>query len=153
MGVTAKLQTDWAGTSHPLHFIHVSGCGPFWPAKELTLEQAAAVASLVDVIEEVGGVKFNKPRPDATGPLPRFRYTGNEDLKVLHDIDLGDGANLRVIGLPDYGAYEWVITHGDEQEHSDCGYGDSSIALRDGLCAFHGNASELGIHKRKVHVV
>jgi hypothetical protein len=66
-----------------------------------------------------------------------FKYTG--DAKVLMSVDVDMDAELLIVGQPENGAYEWVIVnHGAVERHSDCGYGQKSIALRDGLIAFHG---------------
>lgn len=69
--------------------------------------------------------------------LPRFKYTG--DSKVLMSVDVDLDAEVLVVGQPENGAYEWVIVnHGKIEKHSDCGYGQKSIAQRDGLIAYHG---------------
>lgn len=69
---------------------------------------------------------------------------------VLHELDLGDGYFVRVIGDPDNGAYEWCISRPESAkiygkptfEHSDDGYGQPEIALRDGLIAYFGMPDE-----------
>jgi hypothetical protein len=69
--------------------------------------------------------------------MPRFKYTGESQVVMSVDVDMD--AELFIVGQPQNGAYEWVIVnHGAIENHSDCGYGDHSIALRDGLIAFHG---------------
>lgn len=69
--------------------------------------------------------------------LPHFKYTGES--RVLMTIDVDMDADLLIVGQPENGAYEWVIvSHGKVEKHSDCGYGQVSIALRDGLIAYHG---------------
>lgn len=69
--------------------------------------------------------------------LPHFKYTG--DSKVLMTVDVDMDAEVLIVGQPENGAYEWVIvSHGTVERHSDCGYGMCSIALRDGLVAYHG---------------
>jgi hypothetical protein len=69
--------------------------------------------------------------------LPRFKYTA--DSRVLMTIDIDMESELLLVGQPSDACYEWVIvTHGNIQKYSDCGYGISSIALRDGLIAYHG---------------
>lgn len=77
--------------------------------------------------------------------LPKLRaslqYTEPEC--VLHELDLGDGFIIRVIGDPGNGCYEWLIERPEQSirqhlEFSDCGYGQSEIALRDGLIAYFG---------------
>lgn len=69
--------------------------------------------------------------------MPHFRYTG--DAKILSCIDVDLHAELYIVGDPEMGGYEWVlVNHGDVEKHSDCGYGQRSIALRDGLIEYHG---------------
>jgi hypothetical protein len=69
--------------------------------------------------------------------MPVFHYTS--DAEVLLSIDVDLDAEVLVVGQPQNGAYEWIIVnHGEVEKHSDCGYGQRSIALRDGLIAFHG---------------
>jgi len=69
--------------------------------------------------------------------MPRFKYTG--DSKILMTVSVDMEADLLIVGQPENGAYEWVIVnHGKVESHSDCGYGMKSIALRDGLIAYHG---------------
>lgn len=71
--------------------------------------------------------------------LPHFHYTGESEILMSIDVDMD--AELLIVGQPENGAYEWVIVnHGVVEKHSDCGYGMRSIALRDGLIAFHGMA-------------
>lgn len=65
---------------------------------------------------------------------------------ALHELHVAPEIILRVIGDPENGAYEWVIesvaTNQCELEFSNCGYGQSAIALRDGLIAFFGVPEE-----------
>jgi hypothetical protein len=69
--------------------------------------------------------------------MPRFKYTGES--KVVMTVDVDMDAEVVIVGQPENGAYEWVIVnHGKVERHSDCGYGQKSIALRDGLIAYHG---------------
>lgn len=69
--------------------------------------------------------------------MPVFHYTG--DAEVLMSVDVDMDAEVVIVGQPQNGAYEWVIVnHGKVESHSDCGYGQRSIALRDGLIAYHG---------------
>lgn len=61
---------------------------------------------------------------------------------VLQQIHVDMSRTLCVVGDPNSGSYEWaVIRHGNDaiESHSNCGYGDCAIALRDGLCAYFGN--------------
>jgi hypothetical protein len=81
----------------------------------------------------ISGDALGKP----TFRMPRFHYTGAA--KVLMTVDVDLYAEVLVVGDPDNGAYGWVIVnHGDVEDHSDCGYGQKSIALQDGLIAYHG---------------
>lgn len=69
--------------------------------------------------------------------MPYFKYTG--EATVLMSVDVDMDAELLIVGQPGNGAYEWVVVnHGKVEQHSDCGYGQISIALRDGLIAYHG---------------
>ena len=81
--------------------------------------------------------------PRYTGPKLTLHYTDADDLSVLHHIPMRTGCSIRVIGNPDNGAYEWLVEREGRLEHSDCGYGDSDIALRDGLIVLHGIPDKL----------
>lgn len=72
------------------------------------------------------------------GPPLKLRYTDATRLTVLYLIEMSDGYSVEVVGNPEDGSYEWVLFREGKLEHSDCGYGDSDIALRDGLIAMHG---------------
>lgn len=75
--------------------------------------------------------------------MPHFKYTG--PARILTSVDVDMDAEVVIVGQPENGAYEWVIVnHGQVRSHSDCGYGMKSIALRDGLIAFHGNPRDEG---------
>ncbi len=76
--------------------------------------------------------------PVYSGPKLQFRYTRPDRLVVLHELRGSPGWSVRVVGDPDNGCYEWVIERPFSLEASNCGYGDSDIALRDGLVAMHG---------------
>jgi hypothetical protein len=63
-------------------------------------------------------------------------YSGADQ---LYSMDVDMDAEVRIVGDPANGAYEWIIVeHGIVTKHSDCGYGMPSIAMRDGLVEFHG---------------
>lgn len=81
------------------------------------------------------GSRITRPQ---YGPQLNLHYTDASDLVVLHHLPMSDGYSVRVVGNPDNASYEWVIERGGKLFHSDCGYGDSDIALRDGLIAMHG---------------
>jgi hypothetical protein len=73
--------------------------------------------------------------------MPIFKYTG--EAKVLMSVNVDMQAEIFIVGQPENGAYEWVIVNEivggyTVEQHSDCGYGQRSIALRDGLIAYHG---------------
>ena len=72
---------------------------------------------------------------------PTFRYAAPwHQSQFMHDILVSEDHRVVVVGDPSLGAYEWVelrkTTHEpawEAQENSDCGYGQSVIALRDAL--------------------
>jgi hypothetical protein len=73
--------------------------------------------------------------------MPHFKYTG--EAKVVMRVDVDMYAEVVIVGQPENGAYEWLIVNEivggfTVERHSDCGYGQKSIALRDGLIAYHG---------------
>lgn len=77
----------------------------------------------------------------------RFNYTDITDSKVLHLVATGTSGWAAAIGQPDWGSYEWVVQpdgdfHGEQPlpplKSSDCGYGSSTTALRDGLIEAEG---------------
>ena len=61
-------------------------------------------------------------------------------------LDLSSGMTAEVFGDPESATYEWRLVRDDGmvEQHSDCGYGIPSIALRDALVAFYGPPS-LGV--------
>lgn len=72
-------------------------------------------------------------------PRPLYTYLLNDSIQELYRIPVDVHAALIVEGNPEWGQYEWRIEGGaDDGKHSDCGYGDAAIALRDGLIAYHG---------------
>jgi hypothetical protein len=76
---------------------------------------------------------------------PRFRYTGTPDT-VFRSILVDADTFVEVVGQDGFAAYEWILRRGSSVlEHSDCGYGDATIALRDGLINYdpHGAAEEV----------
>lgn len=89
-------------------------------------------------MNEIGTSPNGVTRARYRGPRLKLRYTDAEDLTVLHSLRMGDGYSVLVVGNPENGSYEWVIARAGKLDHSDCGYGDSDIALRDGLIAMHG---------------
>lgn len=74
------------------------------------------------------------------GPMLVLKYT--DPLKVLYHLPGSEGYSVSVVGDPDNGAYEWVVLIGGKLKHSNCGYGDADIALRDGLIEMHGLPTE-----------
>ncbi len=68
--------------------------------------------------------------------LPRFRYSASDErCLVLYAINVNVDDWLEVVGDPDNGGYEWVwrSKDGAVKKNSDCGYGSTGIAMRDGL--------------------
>lgn len=65
---------------------------------------------------------------------PEFKYTRPwSECRVIHENTLGE-TKVLVVGDPDNGSYEWVVlVKGKVDSYSDCGFGISEIALRDGL--------------------
>ncbi len=80
--------------------------------------------------------------PDFPLRLP-LTYTDGTCLKVLHDLDVGDGVRVKVIGDPENGAYEWCIEREGGLTFSDSGYGLPEIALRDGLTVWYGDSVDV----------
>lgn len=72
------------------------------------------------------------------GPKLTLHYTNADRLSVLHHISLFEGCSISVVGDADNGAYEWLINDHGNIKHSDCSYGESTVALRDGLIEMHG---------------
>lgn len=84
-----------------------------------------------------GDALTGHPRFAPSFRMPVFKYTG--EARVLMSVEVDMDVELLVVGQPGNGAYEWVIVnHGKVESYSDVGYGQTSIALRDGLIAYHG---------------
>jgi hypothetical protein len=67
----------------------------------------------------------------------RFRYT--DDCQPILSIGIGVSDLVAIVGDPENAAYEWaILTPDGVREYSDCGYGSSDVALRDGLMAYLG---------------
>lgn len=93
---------------------------------------AAQSTRLSAVVTSFGSVLIGGVR------MPRFNFTEARQ-QVLAISGGGWEPDVWVVGDPDNGAYEWVLVKdGQAERHSDFGYGQSSIALRDGLIAVHG---------------
>jgi hypothetical protein len=84
-------------------------------------------------------------RPIVTD-APTFKWSANDNVRLLYRVPAG-GFNdwVEVIGDPSGGGYEWVYRDdaGKIAKHSDCGYGSTMIAMRDGLAAVE-NAPSVG---------
>ena len=52
--IIARLVVENAGTDHEVRFVAVDEVGPFWPALEIHLKQAEAVAELVNKLVQIG---------------------------------------------------------------------------------------------------
>jgi hypothetical protein len=81
-------------------------------------------------------------RPDVvTGPRARhvvLHYS--QDVKTLHVLHVDMDVTVETFGDPNNGSYEWLIReHGVVTKHSDCGYGQDALALRDGLNEWFNN--------------
>lgn len=69
-------------------------------------------------------------------PAYRLRYT--TPVRAVHTIDVDYPDVVEVFGDPENAAYEWLVRrNGQIEKHSDCGYGQAAIALRDGLNAYY----------------
>lgn len=69
----------------------------------------------------------------------KFNWSANDNVRLLYRKCVGATDWVEVIGDPDGGGYEWVIRNdaGKIVEHSDCGYGCTDTALRDGIAAYY----------------
>lgn len=66
----------------------------------------------------------------------KFHYIDVEEAEVLLVVPVGLAGWVAAIGHPSDGSYEWAARDdgaAQRYENSDCGYGCSSVALRDGL--------------------
>jgi hypothetical protein len=82
---------------------------------------------------------MNEPARPAYPFHLMMEYTDGKDLTILFDIPVDMNASVKVVGQPDWGAYEWVIESADSAlTYSNSGYGSADYALRDGLIVFHG---------------
>ena len=75
----------------------------------------------------------------AGSPLPTI-FTYTEPTAKCRTICVARDLYLDVVGDPANISYEWVLRDaaGSVLHHSDCGYGDDVVALRDGLIAYCG---------------
>lgn len=71
---------------------------------------------------------------------PAYKLHYSTPVRTVHTIDVDfPDITVEVFGDPENGAYEWLIRRaGKIEKHSDCGYGQAAIALRDGLNAYFG---------------
>lgn len=85
-------------------------------------------------------------RSRAGVPLLNLNYTCDTHLQVYYRIEFCDTVALEVFGDGANGSYEWVLLELERpSKHSDAGYGDPSIALRDGLIEYHGQPDATAI--------
>lgn len=73
---------------------------------------------------------------------PRFNYTRvtHEMYRVVAD----HKTEIVIVGDPANGCYEWMLRSGKRVErHSDMGYGEPALAMRDGLIAYYGLPDDL----------
>jgi hypothetical protein len=63
-----------------------------------------------------------------------------KDVETILTVSVDLRMTLEVFGDPNNASYEWRLRreNGQVEQHSNAGYGSVSIALRDGLCAYHG---------------
>lgn len=61
------------------------------------------------------------------------RYCDPARVRVLYEVPISDTESVKAIGDPENGGYEWLVQTRDWIKHSDVGYGQSALALRDGL--------------------
>jgi len=72
-------------------------------------------------------------------------YTPREGLVRIHSIPCYGNDCVEVVGAPDEGCYEWGIRKcGMLLEHSNEGYGDPAVALREGLVRYYGAGADGG---------
>lgn len=74
--------------------------------------------------------------------LPRFTFDFTTPSVQLFKVCVDTSTYLYVIGDCVNGSYEWVCTGPSLRAQSNRGYTDQSIALRDGLCSYHGLPDE-----------
>lgn len=86
------------------------------------------------------------PHPELVLPFPYpivLRYCSfsrNEVLRVLHEVEIEEGHFVKVIGVDETGgAYEWLIQTPHQIKHSDAGYSQAAVALRDALVIYFRN--------------
>jgi hypothetical protein len=62
------------------------------------------------------------------------------DVNTYLTVDCDSGVRVEVFGDGDFASYEWRLVREDGlvEQHSNCGYGMSAIAMRDGLIAYYG---------------
>lgn len=68
--------------------------------------------------------------------IPKFDFIEPLESYTIESVHLGDGVRVEVFGNPNVIAYEWIL-HRDHriENHSNKGYGNVGVALRDGLIA------------------
>lgn len=80
-------------------------------------------------------IKIYTPKPpeELLNALQLARLNHSDPETLFHCLWLGDTRYCGVFGDGDGDAYEWFTWDGEKLEHSDCGYGDVPVALRDVL--------------------
>lgn len=82
-------------------------------------------------------VNYSPTEASTAAKRLRLDYTRIEH--ECYRVEFDSKHQLVVIGDLDNACYEWAIeASGTIIANSNCGYGETSIALRDGLIAFHG---------------
>lgn len=74
--------------------------------------------------------------------LPKFQFDYTNVMVQLMKVQVDESTYLYIVGDCVNGSYEWICVGPCLRAQSNRGYGDQSIALRDGLCEYHGIPGE-----------
>lgn len=115
------------------------------PGIEVTLQQRQVLANyaawLDDQVRDFQRGRTSTKYPSLILPMsypPHMNYTSPDRLVVLYEVSGGsEGHRICVIGDPDNGSYEWLIQTPKEIRHSDCGYGNWHLPMRDAMVVYH----------------
>jgi hypothetical protein len=78
-------------------------------------------------------VRANTVPPLLLEALSQTRLNYSYPAHVFHVVWTYSDRLVGVFGDGDNGSYEWFVWDGKNVTHSDCGYGSTSVALRDVL--------------------
>lgn len=114
------------------------------PGCDVTLQQRGVLANyaawLDDQVRDFQRGRTSK-YPQLILPMsypPQMDYTSPDRLVVLYEVPGdGEGDRICVIGDPDNGSYEWLIQTSKEIRHSNCGYGNWHLPMRDAMVVYH----------------